>query len=214
MGESRGTRVSPPENYQCKLPGPQEVLAKVQRIVDEANLTGNISLALKNHDKNRKPPASRRSELDAGMKKNTNMTRVVPESSANDSVTGQVSAAQSPPLVIFYTDFEPDDVLAIAQLWEWKNQAGELGLKPIVIFCADFEGKDGGTTHCIIICRTVWDQRHGHSATNVLTINPHTPNLIERIGTCVSPHCEQTCQTNPHTVPKRGARGCRSNATF
>lgn len=48
-------------------------------------------------------------------------------------------------LVVLYSDFEPDDVAAIAQILEWKSQLGELGCEPVVIFCADFASKDLGT---------------------------------------------------------------------
>jgi len=57
----------------------------------------------------------------------------------------KTSSAGSKNLVIFYTDFEPDDVMALAQLWQWKSAHGEVGTEPIVIFCADFATKDGGT---------------------------------------------------------------------
>jgi len=53
------------------------------------------------------------------------------------------------PLVI-YSDFEPDDLMTIAQLWQWKaEQIGdECSLKshrPLVIFCVNFVEKDHGT---------------------------------------------------------------------
>ncbi|CAE7030149.1 unnamed protein product [Symbiodinium natans] len=51
------------------------------------------------------------------------------------------------PLVI-YSDFEVDDLMAIAQIWEWKLE--RLGLKgskarPVIICAADFVHKDGCT---------------------------------------------------------------------
>lgn len=51
------------------------------------------------------------------------------------------------PLVVF-SDFEPDDLMAIGQLWHWKAQhlglAAE-GARPVIIMMVDFTGKDAGT---------------------------------------------------------------------
>eukprot|EP00439_Symbiodinium_sp_Y106_P032435 s2474_g3.t2 len=51
------------------------------------------------------------------------------------------------PLII-YSDFEVDDLMAIAQLWEWKLERLGLrgsGARPVIIFGADFAHKDGCT---------------------------------------------------------------------
>jgi len=48
-------------------------------------------------------------------------------------------------LLFIYTDLEPDDIMAIAQLWEWKNENCVLDGEPLVAFMANFEAKDGGS---------------------------------------------------------------------
>jgi hypothetical protein len=48
-------------------------------------------------------------------------------------------------LVVLYSDFELDDLTAIAQILEWKSHLGELEREPIVVFCADFYSKELGT---------------------------------------------------------------------
>jgi len=51
------------------------------------------------------------------------------------------------PMVII-SDFEPDDLMAIAQLWSWKaKQLGvhEEEVRPVVVMVADFYRKDRGT---------------------------------------------------------------------
>lgn len=51
------------------------------------------------------------------------------------------------PLVI-YSDFEPDDLMAIAQLWQWRARQPGLdteGARPVVVMVANFQQKDGGT---------------------------------------------------------------------
>jgi len=50
-------------------------------------------------------------------------------------------------LVVFYTDFEPDDIMSIAQIWQLKSETRRLEGEPFVIFAADFENKDGGTVY-------------------------------------------------------------------
>ena len=47
-------------------------------------------------------------------------------------------------LAMFYTDFEPDDVLGVAQVWQWKLERRELAGEPMIIFVADPACKDGG----------------------------------------------------------------------
>ncbi|OLP86834.1 hypothetical protein AK812_SmicGene32013 [Symbiodinium microadriaticum] len=56
-------------------------------------------------------------------------------------------AAELLPLII-YSDFEVDDLMAIAQLWEWKLERLKLKgsrARPVIIFGADFAHKDGCT---------------------------------------------------------------------
>jgi len=50
-------------------------------------------------------------------------------------------------LTVFFTDLEPDDSMAIAQLWQWKADAKEINGEPLIIFCTDLshKGKDSGT---------------------------------------------------------------------
>ena len=43
-----------------------------------------------------------------------------------------------------YTDLEPDDVRAVAQLWRLKLEQKQLGFDPLVVFVADFKSTDGG----------------------------------------------------------------------
>ena len=56
----------------------------------------------------------------------------------------QVRAGTGGHLALFYTDFEPDDLQAVAQLWQWMLESGELAGEPLIIFCADPAGIDGG----------------------------------------------------------------------
>lgn len=46
---------------------------------------------------------------------------------------------------VIYTDFEPDDAMAVAQLLSWKRELRELGPEPMVIMAVDFRKKDFGT---------------------------------------------------------------------
>mmetsp|Transcript_47208 Transcript_47208/g.110385 ORF Transcript_47208/g.110385 Transcript_47208/m.110385 type:complete len:463 (-) Transcript_47208:9-1397(-) len=60
----------------------------------------------------------------------------------------QKSAASELLPLFFFSDFEFDDLMAIAQLWQWKLEM--MGKKssqarPVIVFCADFETKDGAT---------------------------------------------------------------------
>jgi len=48
-------------------------------------------------------------------------------------------------LMVVYTDAEPDDLMAIAQLWEFKRLTEHMTSLPIVIFSMNFEEKDGGS---------------------------------------------------------------------
>lgn len=50
------------------------------------------------------------------------------------------------PLIIF-SDFELDDLMAIAELWQWGalHMGSSEDARPIIVFCTDFKNKDGGT---------------------------------------------------------------------
>jgi len=43
---------------------------------------------------------------------------------------------------VVYSDLEPDDTMAIAQLWQWKRERLKLRNHPMLISHADFEDKD------------------------------------------------------------------------
>lgn len=47
-------------------------------------------------------------------------------------------------LLMIYTDLEPDDVMAVAQLWQWKAETKKMQGQPLLIAHANFEDKDGG----------------------------------------------------------------------
>jgi hypothetical protein len=60
-------------------------------------------------------------------------------------VTLPGNATKIDDLCIFYSDLEPDDCMAIAQLWQWKIEQYRMAIEPIVIFGADFSDKEKGT---------------------------------------------------------------------
>eukprot|EP00913_Durusdinium_trenchii_P003087 g2852.t1 len=49
------------------------------------------------------------------------------------------------PLIIF-SDFELDDLMAIAEVWQWKavHMGAAENSRPVIVFCCDFKTKDGG----------------------------------------------------------------------
>jgi len=48
-------------------------------------------------------------------------------------------------LLFMYSDLEPDDTMAIAQLWQRRLETGQLQDVPLIIFPVDFAKKDDGT---------------------------------------------------------------------
>jgi len=44
--------------------------------------------------------------------------------------------------LVMFTDLEPDDTMAIAQLWQRRIEKGELDGEPLIIYNADFEAKE------------------------------------------------------------------------
>eukprot|EP00927_Polykrikos_kofoidii_P060167 TRINITY_DN55232_c0_g1_i1.p1 TRINITY_DN55232_c0_g1~~TRINITY_DN55232_c0_g1_i1.p1 ORF type:complete len:1003 (-),score=175.20 TRINITY_DN55232_c0_g1_i1:24-3032(-) len=47
-------------------------------------------------------------------------------------------------LMVVYTDMEPDDLLSIAQLWQWKAEVDGMTCQPLIIQHANFDSKDHG----------------------------------------------------------------------
>jgi len=47
-------------------------------------------------------------------------------------------------LMVVFTDLEPDDTMAIAQLWRWKVEQLAMHRPPIIVFTVDFLNKDAG----------------------------------------------------------------------
>jgi hypothetical protein len=48
-------------------------------------------------------------------------------------------------LVLFFTDLEPDDIMAIAQLTERKHELKQLQQDPVIVFISDLNDSDRGT---------------------------------------------------------------------
>jgi len=66
--------------------------------------------------------------------------------SANQQVyAGQCHGTSSDDLMICYSDLEPDDSMAIAQLWQWNYEQLSMKKEPVIIFGADFTDKDQNT---------------------------------------------------------------------
>jgi len=55
------------------------------------------------------------------------------------------AAADGQTLMFVYTDLEPDDTMAIAQLWQWSRETEDMQAEPLVSFCVDFAKKDACT---------------------------------------------------------------------
>lgn len=56
--------------------------------------------------------------------------------------------AMKPPLLplVIFSDFELDDLMAIAELWQWRavHMGAPEDARPIIVFITDFKTKDGG----------------------------------------------------------------------
>ena len=106
-----------PDGGNLRYPVQEEYLSKARAIVNKVQSGTSLAVALIEAGEVRKSPAVQQNK-------------------------------QSPrTLVILYTDFEPDDVLAVAQILEFKRQLGRLEYEPLVIFCANFVDKDHGTVY-------------------------------------------------------------------
>eukprot|EP00929_Paragymnodinium_shiwhaense_P058056 TRINITY_DN29082_c0_g1_i1.p1 TRINITY_DN29082_c0_g1~~TRINITY_DN29082_c0_g1_i1.p1 ORF type:complete len:981 (-),score=211.41 TRINITY_DN29082_c0_g1_i1:86-3028(-) len=57
-----------------------------------------------------------------------------------------IPKADETALMVVYTDLEPDDCMAIAQLWQWKKEKEGMVEPPLILQHVNFDSKDHGTT--------------------------------------------------------------------
>ena len=108
------------------------------------------------------------------------------------------------PLGIFL-DFEVDDLMAIAQLWQWNLERRDLKgsrARPVIIFAADFAHKDG----CGVL-----EKKLAHVGSGALSrlpgCFPRKCHLLRQNASSASQHCleQQAC------LPSVGSRGDPEN---
>lgn len=49
--------------------------------------------------------------------------------------------------IVFFTDLEPDDTMAVAQVWQKWCEKGDVNMEPLIMFGLDFDSKDGDTVY-------------------------------------------------------------------
>lgn len=119
----------------------------------------------------------------------------------DDTVTNQGT------MLMIYSDLEPDDIMAIAQIWQWKAETKKIQGEPLLVAHANFESKDGGTIFeqkqlmvatMLGIRQHYWLTHEGDDGTTVFeqdsSVHRQTQALALARDQTVHAICDRLCQ--------------------